>query len=242
MSHERVDLLVFGAHADDIELSCAGAVARATRRGQRVGLVDLTRGEMGTRGTPELRLEEAEASRKVLGASFRHTLDFGDGNLQTGREQELEIIELVRRHRPQIVIAPYPDDRHPDHTRAGRVVTEAAFYAGLRKIETEHEAHRPHAVVYYALNYFIPPSFVVDVSEVWETKVAAMNCYASQFYNPNSNEPPTLIAQKSFLENIEGRARHYGSLIGATFGEAFMSKNPPRIDDLVAAYGGREVM
>lgn len=242
MKDESVDLLVFGAHADDIELSCGGAVAQATRRGQRVGLVDLTRGEMGTRGTPEGRLEESESSRKILGAAFRHTLDFGDGNLRTGRDEELQIIELVRRHRPQIVVAPYPDDRHPDHVRAGRVVTEASFYAGLRKIETEHAAHRPHAVVYYALNYFVQPAFVIDISDVWETKMDAVKSYGSQFYNPNSNEPQTLIAQKSFLENIEGRARHYGSLIGATFGEAFMSKNPPRVDDLIVAYGGREVM
>jgi bacillithiol biosynthesis deacetylase BshB1 len=241
MSDEKIDILVFGAHADDIELSAGGTVIQAVKRGQRVGLVDLTRGEMGTRGTPEIRSREADGAREAMGALFRHTLDFGDGNLRTGRDEELAIMELVRRYRPELVIAPYPDDRHPDHTRAGKLVTEASFYAGLRKIESDFPAHRPHSVVYYALNYLIQPAFVVDVTHVWEQKKKAIACYASQFYNPNSPEPQTVIAQKSFLDRIEGMARHYGSLVGAEFGEAFASKNPPRVDDLVAAYRGREV-
>lgn len=241
MNQTEVDVLVFGAHADDIELSCGGTVARLIGEGRPVGLVDLTHGEMGTRGTPDTRLRESQSAMSELGAAFRQRLDLGDGGLRTGRAEEMQIVELVRRHKPRIVIAPYPDDRHPDHTRAGLLVTEASFYAGLRKIETDLPAHRPQAVLYYLLNYALPPSFVVDVSSSWPTKMKAIAAYQSQFFNPRSNEPETFIARKSFLEMIESRGRHYGGLIGADYGEAFVSKQPPKIDDPIAAYSGREV-
>ena len=139
----EVDLLFFGAHPDDVELAAGGMVARAVRDGLRVGMIDLTRGEMGTRGTAATRQREARAAAKILGAKFREQLDFGDGNLRTGREEELELIELLRRTRPKLVFAPYPDDRHPDHTRTGSLVTEASFYAGLRALKTASVAHRP---------------------------------------------------------------------------------------------------
>ena len=241
MNEEQVDLLVFGAHADDIELSCAGTIVMAVRSGKRVGLVDLTRGEMGTRGTPEIRDREAKASSEVLWAAFRTTLDFGDGNLQTGRDQELEIISLIRTHRPSIVIAPMFEDRHPDHARSGRVIAEAAFYAGLRKIETGQPAHRPQAVVHYLLNYPQIPTLIVDVTPAWETKMKAIRCYESQFHNPNSTEPATWIASAGFLGMIEARAKHWGSMIGCEYGEPYFTRTPPRVDDLVAAYRGREV-
>ncbi|MEO8218262.1 MAG: bacillithiol biosynthesis deacetylase BshB1 [Acidobacteriota bacterium] len=245
MNLEPVDILVIGAHADDIELSCGGTVALAVDAGQRVGLVDLTGGEMGTRGTAETRILESAAARDVLGARFREALDFGDGGLLTGREQELQLIEVIRRTRPAIVVAPYPDDRHPDHARAGRLVTDAAFYAGLAKLQTGPDtgtAHRPQAVLYYLLNYPVPPSFVVDISKVWRRKMDAIAAYGTQFYNPQSKEEePTLLSKKSFIDWIEGRARHYGSLIGADYGEPFFSKQPPKVADLVAAYCGREL-
>ena len=137
---ESVDIIFFGAHPDDVELSCGGTVAKCVKDGLRVAIIDLTRGEMGTRGTPQTRKREAAASARVLGATFRRQLDFQDGNLQTGREQELEIIELLRIRRPKLVVAPWPDDRHPDHTRTGRIVTEASFYAGLKSLDTcDHE-------------------------------------------------------------------------------------------------------
>jgi N-acetylglucosamine malate deacetylase 1 len=238
---QRVDILAFSAHADDIELTCGGTLARAVADGKKVGIVDLTHAEMGTRGTAEIRLQESQAAADALGASFRLRLDFGDGGLRTGREEELEIIRLIREHRPEVVIAPYPDDRHPDHTRAGRLLTDAWFYAGLRKIETGQPAHRPQAVIYFLMNYLVEPSFVVNVTHHWETKMNAIRAYRSQFHDPDSSEPPTLIAQKSFLDRIEGRARHFGALIGAEFGEAFFTKTPPRVDDITAAYRGREV-
>lgn len=241
MNLTKVDILAFGAHADDLELSCGGTIAAAVARGQKVGMVDLTRAEMGTRGTPELRLEESTEAREILGASFRETLDFGDGNLRSGREEEMEIIAIIRACRPSIVIAPYPDDRHPDHTRTGRLVTEAAFYAGLKKIESDAKHHRPQMVIYYLLNYLVQPTFVVDISSTWETKAKAIAAYKSQFHDPESSEPPTFIARKEFLETIEGRARMFGGMIGAEYGEPFITKQPPRVDDLVAAYAGREV-
>lgn len=241
MAGDSVDILAFGAHADDIELSCGGTIVTAISQGQRVGIVDLTMGEMGTRGTPQIRLRESSRAQKILGADFRLRCDFGDGGLRTGRSEELELISIIRRTRPALVIAPYPDDRHPDHARAGRLVTEAAFYAGLNKIDTGEPAHRPQAVVYHMLTYTPEPSFIVDVTAAWSRKMKAIAAYASQFYNPKSKERPTILSQKSFLERIEGRARHFGSMIGADFGEPFFSKQPPKLMDLISAYSGREV-
>ena len=209
--------------------------------GLRVAIVDLTRGEMGTRGTPQTRKREAANAARVLGATFRQQLDFQDGNLQTGREQELQIIEILRRATPRLVVAPYPDDRHPDHTRTGRIVTEASFYAGLRALETGLRAHRPQTVLYYLQNYMFTPSFVVDVTKHWKTKMRSVAAYKSQFHDPKSKEPQTFISDPKFLDMIDARGRHFGALIGASYGEAFVTKQPPRIDDLVAAYSGREV-
>ena len=238
---EQVDVIFFGAHPDDVELSAGGTAAKFVRDGLRVGIVDLTRGEMGTRGTPQTRKREAANAAKALGATFRTHLDFGDGNLQTGREQELEIIALLRMHRPRIVFAPYPDDRHPDHTRTGRIVTEASFYAGLKALETGSPAHRPQTVIYYLQNYMLPPTFVADVTRAWKTKMKAIYAFKSQFHDPKSKEPRTFISDPAFLEMIEGRGRHFGVMIGAGYGEAFITKQPPRINDVIAAYGGREV-
>jgi bacillithiol biosynthesis deacetylase BshB1 len=195
---------------------------------------------MGTRGTPQTRKREAQSAAKVLGAAFREQLDFGDGNLKTGREQELQIIEVVRRHRPKLVIAPWPDDRHPDHTRTGRIVTEASFYAGLRSLRTDLPEHRPQAVLYYLQNYMVPPSLVVDVSKHWKTKMRAIAAYKSQFHDPKSKEPQTFISDPKFMEMIEARGKHFGALIGVSYGEAYVTKQPPRVDDLIAAYAGRE--
>jgi bacillithiol biosynthesis deacetylase BshB1 len=241
MNNESVDIIFFGAHPDDVELSAGGTAAKCVKDGLRVGIVDLTHGEMGTRGTAQTRRREAANAAKVLGAAFRQQLDFGDGNLATGREQELQIIEILRRTRPRLVVAPWPDDRHPDHSRTGRIVTEASFYSGLRALETGLRAHRPQTVLYYLQNYMIPPSFVVDVSKSWKKKMRAVAAFKSQFHDPSSKEPATVISNPKFLELIEARGRHFGALIGADYGEAFVTKQPPRVDDLLGAYAGREV-
>jgi bacillithiol biosynthesis deacetylase BshB1 len=239
--NDTTDVIFFGAHPDDIELSAGATIAKFVKDGLRVGMVDLTRGEMGTRGTAQTRKKEAANAAKALGATFREQLDFQDGNLQTGREQELEIIRVLRQRKPRIVFAPWPDDRHPDHTRTGRIVTEASFYAGLKSLTTDLPEHRPQTVIYYMQNYMVPPSFVVDVTRHWKTKMKSVAAYKSQFYDPNSKEPRTFISDPKFLEMIEARGKHFGALINAQYGEAFVTKQPPKLEDVVGAYSGREV-
>ena len=239
--NDTVDVLFISAHPDDTELSAGGTAAKFVKDGLRIGIVDLTRGEMGTRGTPQTRKREAGRAAKALGAVFRQQLDFGDGNLKTGREQELEIIEILRLRRPRIVITPYPDERHPDHARTGRVVTDASFYAGLKSLKTDLPAHRPQTVVYYLQNYMFPPTFIVDVTKHWKTKMRAVAAYKSQFHDPRSKEPATYIADPKFLDMIDARGKHFGALIGVAYGEAFITKQPPKIHDVIGAYSGREV-
>lgn len=238
---EKLDILVFGAHADDVELACGGTILRATGAGKKVGIVDLTRAEMGTRGDVETRRRESLESAGVLGVSTRDRLDFGDGRLRDGAAEEEELIRVIRRYRPDIVMAPWPDDRHPDHTKTGRLVTDAWFYAGLVKRQTGEPAHRPDAVIYYIQNYVPHPSFVVDITPQWEDRLRAIRAYESQFHNPASSEPETFISKKSFLDMIEGRARHFGALIGREFGEGFLTKQPPMVNDPIGAYSGREI-
>lgn len=241
MTLRNVDVLAIGAHPDDLELSCGGTIAKLVASGTRVGMLDLTRGEMGTRGTAEIRRREAERAAEILGAAFRMQLDFGDGGLRTGREEELELIRIFRQTTPSLIIAAYPDDRHPDHARGGGLVTDAWFYSGLRALDIGLPAHRAQSVVYYLLNYPVVPTFIVDVTAHHHTKRDAMLAFESQFHREGSSEPLTMIAQKSFLEMIEARARHFGGFIGAEFGEAFWSRTPPRVDDPIAAFSGREV-
>jgi bacillithiol biosynthesis deacetylase BshB1 len=235
-----VDVLAISAHPDDVEMTCGGTLVRLKARGKRFGIVDLTRGEMGTRGTRETRRQEAERAAEILGAEFRETLDFGDGGLAVSRENELLLMDVIRREKPRLVITSYPDDRHPDHARAGRLVTDAAFYAGLRKIETNHPAHRPQQTIYFPTGSMHEPHFVVDITAAMDTRRAAILAFASQFHREGSAEPETLLSQKLFLEAIEARARHVGFLVGVEFGEGFLSKRPPRIDDPIAAYEGFE--
>jgi len=235
-----VDVLAIAAHPDDVELTCAGTLLALQARGRRFGLVDLTSGEMGTRGDQETREREASRAAEILGAEFRETLDFGDGGLRTTREQELRLIEIIRRERPRLILTSYPEDRHPDHARAGRLVADAAFYAGLRKLETQHPAHRPQQTVFFSTAYLHEPNLVVDVTPYWPKRLEAILAFTSQFHDPNSREPQTMLSQRPFLAAIEGRARHFGFLIGTEFGEGFVSQRPPRIDDLVACFEGFE--
>ena len=235
-----VDVLAIAAHPDDVELTCAGTLVTLAARGRRFGIVDLTRGEMGTRGDPEGREREARDAAALLGAEFREILDFGDGGLRKTRENELALIDVIRREKPRLVLTSYPDDRHPDHRRAGELVTDAAYYAGLRRIETAHPAHRPQQTIYFSTAYVHPPTFVVDVTPAMEKRLAAMRAFRSQFHNPESREPQTVLSQQSFLAAIEARARYFGFMIGVDFAEGFVSKRPPRIDDPVSVFEGFE--
>jgi bacillithiol biosynthesis deacetylase BshB1 len=235
-----VDVLAIAAHPDDVELTCAGTLLALAARGRRFGIVDLTSGEMGTRGDAAVRAREAKRAGEILGAAFRETLDLGDGGLRTGRAEELAVIDVIRRERPRLVLTSYPQDRHPDHARAGRLVADAAYYAGLRKIETAHPAHRPQQTIYFSTADFHEPNLIVDVTAVWPKRLEAIRAFASQFHDPRSKEPATMLSQETFLRTIEGRARHLGFSVGVEFGEGFLSRRPPRIDDLVACFEGYE--
>lgn len=241
----KLDLLAVGAHPDDVELGCGGTLALTSRRGRKVGVVHLTRGEMGTRGTPEERRREAEQAAETLGAAELVILDCGDGHLRHGREEEDALIEVLRRFRPEVVLAPPPSDRHPDHGRSHRLVESACFYAGLtrRRPDLGGPAHRPGATFYYMQHDSFEPSFVVDVTEVWEVRQEAVAAYRTQVYPGGRespvDEPPTKIASEEFWRSIEGRARHFGNLIGARFGEPFGSRLPlPVRDPLEHTVGG----
>jgi bacillithiol biosynthesis deacetylase BshB1 len=235
-----VVILAFGAHPDDVELGCGGTLAALAQRGYRFGICDLTRGEAGTRGTPETRAAEARRAAEILGAAFRVTLDLGDGNLRTDRVAELEVIAVVRAARPRLVFAPWEAARHPDHARASRLVTEAAWYAGLRALETGLPAHRAQQVLYYPSSPVAEPSFLVDVTATFEVKLEAIRAFRSQFYHPEATEPDTYISTKGFLDGIATRAQAIGRLANLPYAEAFLSRVPPRVDDPVAAFEGYE--
>lgn len=234
----HLDVLAIGSHPDDIELGCGGTLAVAAAAGRRVGLVHLTRGEAGTRGTPEGRRREAEAAAEALGAASLDFLDCGDGSLRTGEAEEDAVIEVLRRYRPEIVLGPSPVDRHPDHGRGHRLVEAACFYAGLRARGTG-EPYRPAALFSYMQHDPFTPSFIVDVTEGWEAKMRALDAHDSQLYSGPEDEggddkgPPTLVASREFRLAVEGRARHYGLLIGATYGEPFHARRPLAVADVL---------
>jgi len=236
-----VDVLAFGPHPDDVELGCGGTLAALAARG--VGIVDLTRGEMATRGTPGTRAAEAAEAARILGARFRVNLDLGDGDLRTDRAAQLLVVEAVRRARPRLVLAPWTEDRHPDHERAGRLVSEASWYAGLAKLETALPAHRPDQVVFYAAYALLQPTFLVDVTAAFETKRAALRAYKSQFHVPEApsvGEPETYVSSKSFWDGVEARARAYGRVANVAYAEGFFSKTPPTLADPAGAFAGYE--
>jgi bacillithiol biosynthesis deacetylase BshB1 len=231
----KLDVLAIGTHPDDVELSCGGTLALLAEQGRKVGIVHLTRGERGTRGTPEEREEEARRAALALGVEPPRFLDCGDGALRRGMAEEDALIAVLRELRPEIVLGPPAFDRHPDHMRAHELVRDAAFYAGLAR-RGEGEPHRPGAVFSYMQHYGFEPSFVVDVSSTWGKKEAALAAYGSQFYQPESNrdEPQTKISTPAFSRSIEGRSRHFGQMIGAELGEPFWSPVPLAVGNLLS--------
>ena len=231
---ETVDVLAIGSHPDDVELSCGGTLARLAGAGRRVGILVLTRGEAGTRGTLEERRAEAEAAAEVLGAVSLDFLDCGDGALRTGLVEEEALIERLRHRRPELVFAPPHADRHPDHRRAHLLVEAACFYSGLAR-RGSGEPHRPAAVFSYMQNDPFEPAFIVDISQTWAIKERALDCYRSQLHQPKQEtgreEPATKVSSREFRLAMEGRARHYGILIGCEFGEPFASRLPLAVSD-----------
>ena len=227
----KLDILAFGVHPDDIELSCAGTLLIEKAKGHKVGIIDLTRGELGTRGTAQTRDQEAKDSARILGIEVRENLEMADGFFENDKAHQLKIIEVIRKYLPEIVLCNAPEDRHPDHGRAARLVEEAAFLSGLRKIETSFEgkiqnAWRPKYVFNYIQDKYFEPDFVVDISTVIEQKTDAIRAFRTQFFNGNdhSGEPQTYISSPEFLNSVISRSAMWGKMIGVKHAEGFLSK------------------
>jgi len=225
----KLDILAFGAHPDDVELGCGGTLLGAIAEGKKVGVIDLTKGELGTRGTTSQRLKEAQLASEVMGLTIRENLGMADGFFLNDKEHQFAIIETIRRFQPTIIFCNAPEDRHPDHGRAASLVEEASFLSGLSKIKTTHngveqEAWRPTQVFHYIQSRSLTPNFVVDISAHMEKKMESILAHSSQFYDPNSNEPETFISGTAFLEFVKGRAKELGQQIGVQYAEGFITK------------------
>ncbi len=228
----KLDILAIAAHPDDVEISAGGTVLKSIQQGKKVGIVDLTRGELGSRGSGDLRMIEADAASKILGISARVNLGLADGFFENNEASLRKIIEQIRIYKPEIVLTNAPSDRHPDHGRASQLVREACFYSGLRKIETGQEAWRPKSVYMFNQNYYNKPDFVVDVTEFWETKMEALKAYGSQFFDPNSKEPKTPISGEEFFDFLRARSMDFGRPAGYLLAEGFMVDRTIGVEDL----------
>lgn len=222
----KLDVLVFAAHPDDAELGCSGTIAAQIAQGNKVGIVDFTQGEMGTRGTPELRLQEAQDAAKILGLAVRENMGFLDVFFRDDEEHQLKLIQVIRKYQPEIVLANAVNDRHPDHGKGSSLASKACFMSGLAKIETFQDGvmqspWRPKFVYHYIQNNYIEPDFIVDISDYWELKIKSIAAFSSQFYNPKSQEPASFISSPEFLPFIESRAREFGHRINVKYGEGF---------------------
>lgn len=223
----KLDILAFAAHPDDTELSCSGTLAAHIAKGYKAGVIDFTRGEMGTRGTAEIRDHEASESAKLLNLSIRDNLGFEDVFFVNDREHQLEVAKAVRKYRPDIVLANAVMDRHPDHAKAAQLTVDACFLAGLRRVELqdaegqELEPWRPRVIYHYIQSSYIAPDIIVDISDYWKLKMDAVRTFKSQFFDPNSEEPETFISSPEFMKLLEARAKEYGHSIGVEYGEGF---------------------
>lgn len=235
---QKLHILAIGVHPDDLELSAAGTLIKHARMGQAVGILDLTAGELGTRGSGELRIQEAAAAGKVMGMTIRENAGMADGFFANDEAHQRKLITYIRKYQPDIIIANAIADRHPDHGRAGKLIADACFLSGLRKVETSYEgviqeAWRPKRVFHMIQDRFAEPSIIVDVTDSHETKMEAIRCYKSQFHDPNnSSEPVTYISKNGFMEAIEARSLLLGKRIGVKYGEGFICENVPGIDNL----------
>jgi bacillithiol biosynthesis deacetylase BshB1 len=234
---QKLHILAIAAHPDDIELSAAGTIIKHAKSGQAVGILDLTQGELGTRGNGPLRLKEAEDAANAMGVAVRENLRLEDGFFQNNKDSQLKLIRIIRKYQPDIIITNALEDRHPDHGKGAKLVSDACFLAGLRKIETEVEgkaqsAWRPKRIFHMIQDRFAEPTFIVDISDTLDAKMDAIKCYKSQFHDPESNEPISYIAQQGFLESIMARASLLGKRIGVRYGEGFICENIPGISDL----------
>ncbi len=237
----KLDILAIGAHPDDVELGAGGTIFKSIKQGKKVGIIDLTKGELSTRGTPKIRNNEAEKAKEILNISVRENLQFNDGFLTNDKEHQIKVIEVLRKYQPNIVLANAVSDRHPDHSKASKLVSDSCFLSGLPKIETIHNsqkqtAWRPKKVYHYIQWNYIKADFVVDISDCIDTKMESILAYSSQFYNPNSTEPETFIAKKNFLDTIKYRCQYLGKTIGVEYAEGFTVERfigVKSLDDLI---------
>jgi len=229
----NVDCLAFGAHPDDVELFCGGTLVKLKRAGYSTAICDITRGELSTNGDPPTRKREMEAASKLLGIDYRLNLGIPDGNILWTTENRDAVISVLRKFRPKLVLAPYWEDRHPDHVAAAQLIKNALFYSGLSKIETELPAFRPSIVLFYMLHFLFQPTLIVDISEYYENKMESIRAYRSQFSRTQENEIQTYINNNNFLESIEARAKLYGFQAGCTFGEPFFHHGPIKINNII---------
>ncbi|MBI1306694.1 MAG: bacillithiol biosynthesis deacetylase BshB1 [Bacteroidetes bacterium] len=229
----KLDILAFAAHPDDAELSCSGTLIKNAALGKKVGIVDLTTGDLGTRGTSEIRLQEAQDSAKIMGLSARENLYMPDGFFEESPENLRKIISAIRKYKPEIVLANAVSDRHPDHGRGSAIVSRATFLSGLNRIDTGQDRWRPKVIYHYIQFRYIQPDFVIDITDEWPKKLAAIKAFKSQFYDPNSDEPSTMIASEDFLKHVEARSREMGACIETSFGEGFTVERPLQINNIL---------
>jgi len=233
----KLDILVLAAHPDDAELGCSGTLASHIAKGYKAGVVDFTRGELGTRGTPNDRENEAKEAAEILGLSVRENLALEDGFFQNTRESQLAVVRAIRKFRPEIVLANAVSDRHPDHSRGAQLAFDACFLAGLIKVETKNDGElqqpwRPKAFYHFLQSQFIEPDFVVNISDYWDVKMRSIKAFKTQFHNPQISEPETYISKPAFLQMVESRAIELGHSVGARYGEGFTVARRPGVNSL----------
>jgi bacillithiol biosynthesis deacetylase BshB1 len=235
----KLDILAFGAHPDDVEISAGATLLRYAREGKKIGIIDLTEGELGTRGSIEKRYKEASKASGFIGLSIRENLNMGDGFIDHSHENKIKIIECIRKYNPELVLCNSIQDRHPDHAKGAKLVSEAAFLSGLRKIETAidgipQDAYRPEMLLHYIQDYYLTPDVILDVSSTGAEKIDLIKCYDSQFFDPKSNEPETPISGSEFFTYIEGRMLSLGRELGVKYGEGFTINRTLGVKDLFA--------
>ncbi len=237
----KLDVMAIAAHPDDAELSCVGTLIKAKEAGKRIGIIDLTRGELGTRGTAETRDEEAKASSKIIGLDARENLQMPDGFFEYSKQNQLKIIQMIRKYRPETVLINAISDRHPDHGKGALLAKDACFLSGLPKVQTEldgqqQEAWRPKQVYHYIQDYYMKPDFVVDITNQLEQKIETIKAFKTQFFDPNSKEPKTTISGEEFFDFLKGRWADYGRYIGAKYGEGFKVTRPIGVEQITDIY------
>lgn len=232
MKDKKLDVIAFGAHPDDVELSCGGTIISLVEKGFKVGIVDLTQGELSSRGNFKTRKEETAKATKILGIHYRENLRLKDGDIRIDDKSIKKIVEVIRKHKPKIIFAPYFNDRHPDHIQTAKLIKTAVFKSGLfnLKLEKNYSPYRPKKVFHYMLMYTFEPTFIYDISQYFDLKMEAILAYSSQFYNHHSKEPETFISRPEFLNYLKARAEFYGFQIGKLYGEPFYCEEKIEFD------------